>query len=126
MNVHHGEKLRLYFTLKKIDQAEMLRKSTFSKSKMYALFKQNEISRKDRTVLISDFDLEDDFFGKNSMEHVEDWQAKYYDLLTENNRILKELAECRAEQLKIMGENTNFSAADKGVIYKQQLKKTNK
>lgn len=120
----HGEKLHKYFKVNKIPQQKILEQSTFSKSKMYGLFKQKIIDRIDREILINEFNLEKDFFDTpDTLHDSENYYKMYHDLLKEYNESLIELADCRKKHVELMARIQAFSLNEKDATYLPKLKK---
>lgn len=120
----HGEKLHKYFKYNKIPQKQILEQSTFSKSKMYNLFKQKVIDKLDQEILINEFNLEKDFFDTPDTLHDSDnYYKMYHDLLKEYNESLIQLAECRQKHVELLTQLQEFSFNEKGIDYLPKLKK---
>lgn len=123
--MNHGQKLKTYLKSIGYSQKEILEKTSFSKGKLYTLFKMSKISEQDRDILIADFELENDFFD-NELDEVipneKKYKSMYYELLEKYNNVLLELAECRKEQVSLITNLSTFSPNEPPEKHKPKLK----
>lgn len=112
--MHQGEKLRKYLKSKDYTQKDLLEMTSFSKSKLYNLYKQSEISKDDQEDLKKDFILPKDFFtidldqptkptkqyviGEHVVSYEGDYKDKYYKLLEEYKVLSDKLNKCVEEK----------------------------
>lgn len=94
-----GDKLYKYLKNNGNSMDDNVNKSTFSKAKIYNLFKRFSIDQDDKIQICKDFDLPVDFFDTSNVNVLNEPRTSY-----KTEDLLREIIEQKDLQIKMLNE----------------------